>query len=199
VFVATLAEAWDCPDVLIGYITRELIRTDGREGAKVGKEHFLNFARTFGPWPKADGPNTMLPCLLRDFFDASKSPKASFHGYLEEKNAYRLLKAPGDYLYRYSANCPGAIAVSRTSTTLKGGKLQHTTDLLANTGSGTWQHFATKMIFSSLGEFEHKHKEKLLRLVCNAQDTAHVGNYGAFLMADEEGVGGKDPAYAPHF
>jgi hypothetical protein len=199
-FVTILAEQWDCPDPIINLILRELIRTDGRDGRKVVKDKFLNFARTFGPWPKegCSSPNPMLGLIMRDFFDESKKQvKQNFHGYLDEKSAYKLLKAPGEYLYRYSSGRPGCIAVSRTSTTKKDGKLQHTTDLLANTGSGSWQHLMSKVVFASLSDFETKHKEKLLRLVCNVQDQAHVGNYGTFLMAEDDGA--KPDSYAAAF
>jgi len=140
----------------------------------------------------------MLPLILRDFFDETKKQvKANFHGYLDEKSAYKLLKAPGEFLYRYSSGRPGAIAVSRTSTTKKDGKLQHTTDLLANIGNGTWQHLGSKLVFTSLADFEFKHKEKLLKLVCNVHDQAHVGNYGSFLMSEDDAS--KSDSYAAAF
>ena len=200
-FVTTVAEAWDCPDPIVNLILRELIRTDGRDGRKVVKDKFINFVRTFGPWPKegCPSPSPMLFLITRDFFDESrKQVKNNFHGYLDEKSAYKLLKAPGEYLYRYSSGRPGCIAVSRTSTTKKDGKLQHTTDLLANTGNGTWQHVMSKLVFASLSDFETKHKEKLLRLVCNVQEQAHVGNYGSFLMAEGDDTG-KSDSYAAAF
>jgi len=186
-FIAVLAETWDMPDTLSESITRDIIRLD-TDGEKVAKTNFLNFVRTFGPWPhlKPGGPNPMLGLLLRDFFDPStKRFRGNFHGYLDERSAYRLLKNPGEFLYRYSAGSPGAIAISRTSTTLKAGKLQYATDLLLNTGAGTWQHSVTKANFASLAEFEHKHKEKLLRLICSFHE-ASTGNYGAFLMGDDD-------------
>jgi len=200
-FVSTLAEAWDCPDPIVNLILREIVRADGRDGRKVVKDKFLNFARTFGPWPVEGKPNTMLVLLLRDFFDESKKAvKSNFHGYLDEKSAYKLLKNPGDYLYRYSSGRPGAIAVSRTSTTKKDGKLQHTTDLLQNNGAGGWQHVQSKVVFVSLADFESKHKEKLLKLVCNVQDTqAQVGNYGSFLMAEDDAAKGDQASYAAAF
>lgn len=195
-FATNLAEAWDAPDPVILLVSKELIRTEDER--KVTKEKFLNFARTFGPWPKEGGPkpNPMLCMILRDFFDeASKKPKFNFHGSLDERSAYKLLRAPGEFLYRYSSGRPGCIAVSRVSTTKKDGKLQHTSDLLANTGSGTWQHVASKLVFSSLSDFESKHRDKLLRLVCSVQEQTSLGNYGTCLTAEDGGY--NITSYAP--
>jgi len=200
-FVTMLAEQWDTPDPIINLIAREIIRMEGRGSGKVSKDRFLNFVRTFGPWPKegcSASSNPMLCLILRDFFDESKKQaKQNFHGYLDEKSAYKILKAPGEFLYRYSSGRPGCIAVSRASTTKRpDGKLQHTTDVLANTGNGTWQLVASKMVFQSLLDFEAKHKEKLLRLVCTTQEQQTGGAYLTYLT--EEDAGG-DSSYAPAF
>lgn len=165
-------------------MTKQLITTIVvNKEEMISKEAFYLFVRGFGPFATGKN-NPMYLLIMRNFFEVDgKTSRGNFHGHIDEKRAYSMIKEPGEFFYRYSSRNMDGICVVRVSRSkFPNGEWAKAAEILVNNKSGGWIHTVKdkpSVLYSSLAEYEAKNAEKVFKLVKSGTAVAATNFYAS--------------------